>query len=192
VYPPPPLSFSPSPSLSLSLSLSSAWNAVMFRFAKYDNTHPSTGKGAAQTYVAWKRRPRNIDNQWELQFADMFEFGHRDRNDPGGQTVCGWYKATKDGTRGTQSRFLSEAGCSNADCRTRTHCIRLMHFHNSGTISERHQAPGGSDQWIDMCTVLIFVIICLLSMMNPENRTPAVASCCLEVSMTCMPLQASF
>ena len=107
------------------------WNEVLFRFATYENKDSRTGNSAALTYLLFRRSESNNNN-----FPTMLQQGHRNKGDPGGVKVCGWYKATKDRTNGART--------SSSD-----HCINLLHWNNGGTISERHQgSSGGSDQWI--------------------------------------------
>eukprot|EP00729_Bicosta_minor_P012608 gene12608-10259_t len=109
------------------------WNEVLFRFATYENKDSRTGNSAALTYLLFRRSESNNNN-----FPTMLQQGHRNKGDPGGVKVCGWYKATKDRTNGART--------SSSD-----HCINLLHWNNGGTISERHQgSSGGSDQWIDL------------------------------------------
>ena len=118
------------------------WTEVMFRFEKYDNEYSDRsasnyGNGKALTFLVW-RRGLSDARALNTLFEEMFIYGHRNRGDPGGKRVCGFYKSTKGKGKGERTS-------------SRPHCVNLMHFHNGGTISERHQASnGGSDQWIDM------------------------------------------
>ena len=118
------------------------WKEVMFRFDRYDNsetTGKELGNGKALTFLVWRKGLTNRGSKdMNKLFEEMFIYGHRNRGDPGGRRVCGFSKSTKEKDGGERR---SES----------YHCVDLMHFHNGGTISERHQgSSGGSDQWIDM------------------------------------------